>query len=838
MFVNRYLSEKSNCFRKCGPLASRRIFFHKEMYRNLKQHLIQMWHFSKRVIFPSAFICSILLLAFWIRVQGIEQIPEGQFTGTDPYLYAKLRDEIADLGYLPTTDMHRWLPYGRDNGQLLSLYSYVLAYSHKVIGPFFPKLTLYHIQLYSPAVFFTLGLAALSLFLARIYGIGFAGTTALILATLPGSINRSLAGFSDRDAWVWLLAVLAIITYLYKERMVPGWRRYLVTALAGFTAFLGGLSWEAFGLFTAIIVCVEIWKFCSTDTEQYLKEYFLWVFMFVPWLFLISPAYRSGYGFSMHVTELMLLPSLIVLGIRSARHLLLHFFKWFRLHARLLAFGLLLIGIAIGIWYVTSQSHTFALTAYPLHKSRLMQHVSELKSPYFQHWQSQYGGIFVLGSLGLVLRSLQYWRWKGLPLAVYLSLFVGATFFREPLSIWIGDFWTDTVFASSIFLTITGLGIACRRHEKTDSNEQILIATIVWFILWVGLARNAVRHSFFIGVPLAFGTASFLWISPTQLIQKLKGAKILHPDIQEKSVTACIAIGVLVPVLLWAPFGGHATRSVDTAQQRKPIPGEGSLLKTFQWMKTELSQEAVVAATWDFGTQLNMLGGVKTIIDPDHYIQYWIHLYYRHVFCAQTEHEALSFLKTHNVTHLMLIDKEVVFRAEDNSFIGSDKTNDKQFRFHKLKKIDTPIGTPIRMVPEMQTIPLVFIDIVSQTPEKVTVTANFRAREPVSHEFVPNANRETKKAIDVEIGGVILYFDHKRRLKNVYYVPPIGWNSIVVKLFIREEHSNAFVPVYPNNDNDIAEAKVWEIHYPPEIETDDKYLATEPASSHHKFWKR
>ena len=43
---------------------------------------------------------------------------------------------------------------------------------------------------------------------------------------------------------------------------------------------------------------------------------------------------------------------------------------------------------------------------------------------------------------------------------------------------------------------------------------------------------------------------------------------------------------------------------------------------------------------------------------------------------------------------------------------------------------------------------------------------------------------------------------------------------------MREEHSNAFVPVYPNNNNDITQVKVWEIHYPPEIEVSDKYLKT------------
>ena len=131
----------------------------------------------------------------------------------------------------------------------------------------------------------------------------------------------------------------------------------------------------------------------------------------------------------------------------------------------------------------------------------------------------------------------------------------------------------------------------------------------------------------------------------------------------------------------------------------------------------------------------------------------------------------------------------------------------------------------------------VYTDIAAQTHEDVTVTANFRNHKPVSETFRLNTNRETKKAIDVEIGGLILYFDIKKRLRNVYYVPPIGWSCLAVKLFMRDEYSEAFVPVYPNNNDDIAEVKVWEIHYPSEIETDEKYLATEPKGSRHKFRK-
>ena len=35
----------------------------------------------------SILLAGIVILAFWIRIQGVENISEGQFTGTDAYLY-------------------------------------------------------------------------------------------------------------------------------------------------------------------------------------------------------------------------------------------------------------------------------------------------------------------------------------------------------------------------------------------------------------------------------------------------------------------------------------------------------------------------------------------------------------------------------------------------------------------------------------------------------------------------------------------------------------------------------------------------------------------------------
>ena len=292
--------------------------------------------YLKRITFI-AWILGLLVLAFCIRLQGKERIPGGQFTSNDAYLYYWQAQNISKQGHLPPIDEHRWLPNGRDNQQLLSFYSYVLAYTHKVIKLFFHKISLYQVCLYLPIICFVIGLGFLTVFLIKTDNVGFATIVAILLATLPGAIDRSTIGFSDRDAWCWMIGILAITTYLYKEQMQHGPRRWIATAVAGCTVCVGGLSWEGFGVFFFIIMSTELWKFCTTDAEDNIKEYILYILMFVPWLYLISPVYRSGYGYATHVGTLMIAPPLAILAIKSMRYLILRFLTKLQPHSRKIA---------------------------------------------------------------------------------------------------------------------------------------------------------------------------------------------------------------------------------------------------------------------------------------------------------------------------------------------------------------------------------------------------------------------------------------------------------------------------------------------------------------------
>lgn len=611
---------------------------------------------------------GILLLAFWIRIQGVGTIPDGQFTGNDPYLYYWQAQMVTEQGRLPARDMHRWLPLGRDLGQSLNAYPYAIAYTYKAIAILFPRVSLYHVALFAPTVCFVLGLGVLCLFLYRAFGGLFASIAGVLLATLPGTIERSAAGFSDRDSWCFLLGVLAITTYLAALQTRQTRRRLLFTLASGISMFLGGISWEGFGVFLLVILIAECWKFLTTETEVGLGFYLLWVLLFVPTLFLASPAYRSGEGFATHLFALMLVPPVALLGLRALRYFLItngtvSRFKNNGKQARTLAFILTLVILAAALGYVLSQQHTFATNTVAFSQNQLMETVGELNAPDYRYWVFRYGSVFFFGSIGLMSASIRFWHTRGTALVVPLVMLLLATFFRTQLEPFLGtSLCTILFFISIACVTLVLLFIAWRRNEL-PKHELTYIAMAGWFLFWVALSRDAKRYDFFLGLSLAFFTADLICHGTSVVSEKMKRAPFLSEDFRQRLPQLPMKIGLavlmLTLLLFWTPAGEHAKRSLDAAtRMRSAKPGNTAVAQAFHWMKSELPNTAVVAARWDYGSQLNVLAGVKTVTDQDHYLQHWIHLYNRHVLHAQSEREALAFLKTHTATHIMLTSRD------------------------------------------------------------------------------------------------------------------------------------------------------------------------------------
>lgn len=640
-------------------------------------------------------IVSILCIAAFIRLQGTTNVPAGQLTGPDGYFYYWQARLISEHGKLPERDMNRWLPLGRDLTQTLNLYGYILAYAHIGIARIFPDITLYHVIIYTPVVCFCIGLGALCLFFYRTFGIFFSSIVGVLLATLPGAIIRSTAGFGDRDSWCLMLGILTVTTYLASLQSQHPRKCLLWTLASGFAMFLGGVSWEGFGVFLSIVLLVEIWRFLTSETEDRLGLYLIWVCTFVPLLYLVSPAYRSGQGFSTHIAALMLAPPFVLLIIRYLRYLLItkvSFGEKLRPHARTLALGLTLASITLALGYILMQYKTFTDTTVPFSQNALMQNIEELESTVLIYWMMHYGSVFVLGSLGIAMTIFRFWKIQGLVFAAPLILFTGTTFYRSVLDSLLGTPVANMLFSIAIATCVIGFLVLAWRRQGSVENEFVYMAFIVWFLFWVALARDAKRYNFFVGVSIAFFTTDLLVFLATFYANKVK-----HRVPQLLLKTAIPSL-MLALILFYSPVGGHANRALSTAvKSRRAVPGRGSLAHALDWIKGNLPSSAVVAAHWNHGSQLNVIAGVKTIVDQDHYIPHWIGFYRRHVNFAKTEREALEFLISHRATHLMLTGKETAtapfLRGEPSgAFIPIYPTNNFAKALVKVWAIRYPPG--------------------------------------------------------------------------------------------------------------------------------------------------
>ena len=475
------------------------------------------------------------------------------------------------------------------------------------------------------------------------------------------------------------------------------------------------------------------------------------------------------------------------------------------------------------------QSDTFALSTVPLSQNSLMQQVSELNDPEYGHWVFRYGSVFFLACIGFILLSKHLWGKKSIVLIAAITLFAGTTFFREQIDNFTGESFGNILFFVSIASTALGILLITWLRKDPVENELVWITAAAYFLCWVALSRDAIRYDFFNGISIAFFSTALI-----QHISDVLSTKLNLHRVLQISLKTCVTILILALLMWWTPAGAHAKRSAFSARHlRTAIPGNTSIAKSFSWMKSHLKDTACVAANWGHGSQLNVLGGVKTIIDQDHYIQYWIHLFYRHVYCAQSNSEALEFLKTHKTTHLMLSEQDLFRGTKIHSAIGSNAQGDREFELIPLLR-NTYQNEKHTLVPMVKNpfVTHIYTSYSVGDESLITATAKMKnKREPVDipHTiYIGKTRVHSQKSVGTETGGIILFFNKHRQFKGGYYIPPIGWNSLAVRLFFRGESSETFVPVYPEDGDVTAEVKVWEIRYPPDIKSDPKYLETKP----------
>ncbi len=590
------------------------------------------------------------VFSLWHRTRVNYEALDGRFISNDAYLYYRQSKRILEEGRLPKRDMERWLPLGRDQTLLHNLYSYVVAYSYRAARIFFPNLTLHAFSCYAPPVLFAMTAALFTAALLSLYGWEAAGLGSLFFVLSPPVAARTCLGFADRDAFCLFLAALTGALYLWRINASARRNRIALAAACGFTACVGCLAWEGFGVF-ALCVLLPKTIIAWSQKERALELYAFCACLALPllvfssshrfWVVPTEPAHPVGL---IAVFPALLAASLVFIrqALRGRRHIGL----------RLASFlpASLLVGFLIQRALLSGEAA--AAFAVPFSDSRLMHSISELRDMDAEGWKVHFSGLPIIAALGIVgswLRLLYlYARRLDISATMETSLFAAG---------WVGV-WGYLTTGSVRYAVMLAPGIA---------------AVSAVFLVWIGHAIQQKAPS----RPIESGDET-----------KPNGKEPKKYRFAAREVLRYLYV-TLIPmaILYWGPAGRIAPQAAEAAALRFPRPTQ-QILEAYRWIGGHASggngERPIVAARWGVGSQLNVHADARTMDDQDLWKHYWIYLSARHLYCAENETEALQFLKTRSADYWILRFRDLLDGTAQNiEWLGSGEEIDRSIGFSR-----------------------------------------------------------------------------------------------------------------------------------------------------------
>ena len=543
-------------------------------------------------------------------------------------------------------------------------------------------------------------------------------------------------------------------------------------------------------------------------------------------------------------------------------------------------------------------------------------------------------GVFLLARR--LTESLQLNVWLSVALfelllaGTILTRFLSGHFLGEDTTL------TNTIYVLSILVFLIGMGatylVAYQKREKPEKEKNQKfdfnsLFLLVWLFLILFCARGATRFEFFL-VPVAIAVGSyalivfFQWLVTGRTFHRwmwilfsimlvweffavsnslgvtesfignvkfsltivigltilLLGVGVFEvlKNISEKRLSRLILLPILTLCLAFivgSPFAvsrGYATTSANRAQQ--PSFLDSSMRQAFNWMEENLPQKAVIAASWEYGSFLNLHANRATIIDEEQ-ISYWVHLMNRHVMLGQTEEEALEFLKTHRATHL-LVTQRAISLLPTLSKLGSDENFDRHCAlFHFGKHVENILielsgeSCYRYLIPGSKAI----VDEPLQWEGEIYPPGDWQVNSVYLQVDRENQSFPRLKAalVEVEAGkqifrlrpeaisingqwirqeGIVLpctLLIHTSSSNpsdwHVLYLSQRARQSLMIRLYLFNESSEFFKPIYPptNGPSMNYEARLWEINYPADVQPNPKYLLTQfPDPKLYRSWMK
>ena len=657
---------------------------------------------SKKVAFIITAVLLILIIAgsSYIRTTNISSLKDvntGEYltADLDAFYFLRIAETLIETGgNLPAYDAMRYpslhLPFSNE------MLPYALVFLFKVLSPISDKITLRFVDAIYPVIFFALGMIVFFFLILKLTKSKIAALlSSFLLAIIPAYLFRTMAGVSDHEPlgiFAFFLVLLSFAISVEKIEKKSQIKFPLIFGLiTGFLTTFCIIAWGGISKFIVLIIPLSIlifWMVKSRENENknilknYLIFYSTWVISFIVFGFVYSYPIRNILGLILNLHGVIVILALIFFAVDYSLIFLKN--NWIRklgkykpLFSLILSIIVLsILGLFLKNEIGLSIGGIISSILRPFGGGRIGSTVAENAFPYTQEIIGQIGKtIFWLFFAGLLLLGVEFS--KGIEKKkdrfsfsfFWILMICGILFHRySAVSVFNGDsFISQLFFIGSIFLFLLNFVLIYFRNKiEVKSNEVILLL----FSFFMALAGITAVRLIFILTPVVCILAAYF------ILKLYKYAKNAKDDL----IKVLLYISVLAIIVLLV-FTSFTYIKAIKAQAVQIGPSSNiQWQNAMKWVRENTPENSIFVHWWDYGYWVQYLGERPTVTDGGHGNDYWDHLIGRYLLTTSNPNTALSFMKTQNVSYI-LVDPSDIGKYSAYSSIGSDEKNNDRYSF-------------------------------------------------------------------------------------------------------------------------------------------------------------
>jgi len=708
----------------------------------------------------------------------------------DPYLYLRHAIEISE-GRLREIDYFRQAPLGVKSYAYSNMMPWAIFLIYK-ISNIFTEYSITQAAIIAPVIFFLLSIIGFFLFVYVLFSFKLSKNQALtgaaiasfLYAFVPSMLHRTIAGVPEIESlgmvWFWLAFLFFALAWKQNFIASTGIKNSILNnkkiifygLLAGL--FTGAMSWTwggyryiymviALSTFLGFLFNIEKRKNLVIFSSFLIIGLFLELLRMKSFFSIINNFADSGFAFGVF---LIMFLDFIFFGTKLKNlKILIRIKEKIKLPENVFSFiifiifGLVLISLLKPSFISYFFSRIVGGLLAPFGTGRVGLTVAENKAPYLVESLANFGSIIWVFLIGLILifydATKHFSSEKKLLLNFFFILFVMTLMFSRfsPSSMFNGEnfiskfiyFGGLILFAIILFsVYIKAFRINDEKTVEDFSKMNISSLILISFAFWAIISMRGAVRLFFIIAPMVIIISSFFFVW-------VVGYRKIRDDLGKMFVWVIIIVSLF---LFTSVFVSYASATISTAKQEIPSPYNQQWQYAMDWVSKNTPEDSIFVHWWDYGYWVQTIGKRPTVTDGGHANEWWDHTTARYLLTTSKPETALSLLKTHNVSYL-LIDSTDVGKYSAFSSIGSDKTGKDRFSWIPVMPMD-----PSQTREANNKTRVIFVG--GQAVDKDIVYI----RDNGSRVFLPSER--------AGLAGVILEYSTQKEQKGISFSQPTG----------------------------------------------------------------